>query len=105
MKIIVKNPGEVATVVEIQNDDQLREHVGGWLEMVHMFNRSTVPDGVVAYCDEEGKLKGLEPNLVIPGDVIVGPLVIANSNEEGETIGLDDSTIDKLLEALEIISI
>lgn len=106
MKIIVKKPGEVAQLVEIKDDSEIRSHVGGWLEMIPMFNRTQVPHGVVAFGDSESKLKGLAPNIVILEDVVCGPMVVANTDEAGETISLDDEELNgKLIDSLNNLSL
>ena len=71
---------------------EMRELLGGgYLELV-----ARLPDGRVAWCDEEGKLKGLPVNRIasallapqLRGDYIVGPLLITTDVEAGE----DDAT-------------
>ena len=56
---IVKNPGEIAEVCEIDNDlDVLQEIVGGYIEIV------TLGDDVVI-CNEEARILGLPYNCTL----------------------------------------
>ena len=59
---------------------------GGYMEHINL-----QVDGVWLdiWLDEEGKLKGLPVNLAVPGDALVGPIVITGpADDEGRTIGL-----------------
>jgi len=67
--------------------DELHILVDGYLECVYL------PDGRLMWIDEEGKLKGKQPNMVATflalevlqrGDLIVGPAVITTLRETGE---------------------
>jgi hypothetical protein len=66
---------------------EMRAYLGGYLEVVTM-----LPDGRIAWCNEEGKLLQLPLNrfataLLLPqlrGDYIVGPLLITTRAEAGE---------------------
>ena len=70
----------------------LQQHLdGGWLEAIHP-NRGTIPWH--AYCDEEGKLKGLPMNRFATilartlgwytEDVLVGTVIFLGSTDDGE---------------------
>lgn len=73
--------------------EQLHAAVGGYIEMVPFF---TTFEGneCVAFCNEEGKLEGLPPNIpaqilwqiavrrVIRDDLLVGPIVVITGDEE-----------------------
>ena len=47
----------------------MQELVGGYIEAVYLRG------GMVIICNEEGKLRGLEPNFPLGLDVICGPAV------------------------------
>lgn len=75
----------------------LKETVGGWLEAV------SLPDGTM-YVDEEGKLKGVEPNPIATmfarmskalrdDDYIAGPVCIMGPPDESG----DDKTVPPAL--------
>lgn len=95
MKVIVITPTQLPKVVEIDGTyESLRDLIGGYLEALPF------TDGTSVYIDEEGKLKGLPPNLIAtslmrsigpglwPDDSICGTMVIVgNLNEIGEYDG------------------
>jgi len=55
--------------------------VGGYIEVVRPFD-----DDVALVCNEEGKIDGLQPNLVVNGEVIVGNVFLCRTElgPEGE---------------------
>ena len=63
MRVVIAMPGKLAEVAEIENDlKSLQQAVGGYIE--------TLPswfEDVVLICNEEGKLKRMEPNRAIGG--------------------------------------
>lgn len=90
---------------EIGNSYQLlRDSVDGYIERV------SLKGDIDLWLNEEGKLIGLEPNKNatllfwgtwgIGSDIIVGDVFLANSNSEGDTVGLTDEQIDHLLDVL-----
>lgn len=67
MKIVVKKAGQMPEIREIKRDlEAYWEIVGGYIECVRM------TDGIILVCNDEGKLKGLEPNFILGNDIIVG---------------------------------
>ena len=67
MRVIRKDPGRKAEVVEIENTlEALQKAVGGYIETL------TLAPHVCLVCDEEGKLKGKPVNFCIGGDFIAG---------------------------------
>lgn len=77
MRAIYKAPGREPQRVEIGNElNVLQQIVGGYIETVR------ISDGAILIVNEEGKLKGLEPNFFFGaiGDVIVGPVLIVGEN-------------------------
>lgn len=84
IKVIVKQPNDkygkpTKIVPSLEN---LQSVVGGYIEHVNL------GDGLALICNEEGKLKGMEPNFVITSglgyliDEIVGPVIIAGVKGE-----------------------
>jgi len=77
------------------NCEEIQKGVEGWLECVPYFNRYK-GERCVAFCNEEGKLKGLDANTLATGawhyqlgkagipcnDVLVGPVVIVTGDAE-----------------------
>lgn len=77
MKVIIVKPNVPAYAEEVKNElKELQEIVGGYLEVVPLL------PGAVIVCNEEGKLKGLEPNLLVGGDIIHGTFFICNIDGE-----------------------
>lgn len=99
---IVKHPGENARSVTLEGDTlaELQRCVGGLIEGVY------IPDfdeqGISCYANEEGLIFGLEPNVRLAGQPIVGPIVFVGHNEEGETVSLTEAqawAVFKLLDS------
>jgi hypothetical protein len=101
--ISTENDIEVAEVDEISYDT-LYEGVNGLVELVSL-NRD-----VDMWVNEEGKVNGLEPNLlatliwnkIFPNpDVIMGNVVITGGvDEEGNTLGLSEESIQDIMALL-----
>jgi len=83
---IVKVPvdGPVA-VVEIENELKALQAAvgGGYIEIVRC---ETPVAGVILVCDEEGRLKGLEPNPRLPG--IMGDAFFTKDDDGEDFISL-----------------
>jgi hypothetical protein len=47
-------------------------------------------NGITAWANEEGLYERLEPNILVYGQPIVGPVVFTGHNNKGETIALTD---------------
>lgn len=74
--VIVKRPAERAYWTVVKNElSALQRLVGGHLEVIRL-------QRCLALVDEEGKLKGLKPNMVFGMDAIVGTIVFVG--EDGE---------------------
>lgn len=82
---------------------------GGWLEAIS--GVKTLPDGSVcewsAYCDEEGKIKGLAPNRLATAvaqslnwgadDFLCGPVIFLGApDDEGEDTSIPQPILDAL---------
>ncbi len=79
MKVIRKKPGALPEVIDIENDlKSLQAEVGGYIETV------TLAEDLVIICDEEGRLKGKEPNIALRGVGIdfCGTILIVGVNGE-----------------------
>ena len=73
MRAIYKAPGKDPQRVEIGNElGVLQQIVGGYIETVRISGNG------ILVMNEEGKLRGLEPNFYLGaiGDTIVGPVLI-----------------------------
>lgn len=92
VRCIIKKPGEWAQVREIENTAKAFQGIiGGYLESVYL------GENIHMYMDEEGKLKGLRPNLLISSggdiDIICGTVIIVRADLEGEEVDLSLSDI------------
>lgn len=97
IRVIVKQPGQPLTLRWIEDElERYQAVIGGYIETVPL---DGVP-GIVLICNEEGKLRGLEPNVINGADVIVGPVIAARVS--GEDFGsLTESDLETVIEALE----
>jgi len=112
-KVVIKYPGKPAEIKDYETHDkfnlnEIQRIVDGLFEVVTLNH-----DGkyITVYCNEEGKLMGLEPNVCLMygekiADVVCGP-VIAVSNEvgdEGETLPLSDEEAEAAKKALDALA-
>lgn len=61
--------------------ENLQKHVGGYIQTVVLDSHK----GLVILCNEDGKLLNLPRNFKIPGDVIVGDVIICGIANDGFT--------------------
>ena len=112
MKIIVKKVGrpcEVREVEKLELED-MQNLVGGFVECMRL--DFGIPEHTLeadVWLNEEGKLHKLPPNVVLFNeggivDAIVGDIFIADSNDEGETIGLSDEQCDIIPQVMSILT-
>lgn len=81
IKCIVKRPDEDFGHMTSISDSlkNLQNIVGGYIECVYL------SEDLVIICDEEGKLKGREPNVPLKGDVLVGTIIVVGN--DGDSFG------------------
>lgn len=78
IRVVVKKARKPAEIKWIENElETYNEIVGGWIETFGL------TDEILIVLNEEGKIKGLEPNLVIPchggmKEYIVGDVVFVS---------------------------
>ena len=90
----IKEPGRAWHFREVEDAlPTYQKIVGGYIQLGHARE-----DGILIFCTEEGKLHGLEPNIQLPDDVIVGTVFTVRSDEEGEFQGLTGEDIAVLSE-------
>ena len=91
--MIVCRPGEVAEIVEIEDDlESMQELVGGLIEPYDPFYSETDPryENVILVCNEEGKLSQMPPSRAIVDedghvmDIIAGPFFLCYAPVESE---------------------
>ena len=80
MKVIIKYPGEAATVENIDNTlEALQSIVGGYIQVV------SVATNCVMICNEEGRLLGLPRNNRIAGVDFHGTVIVAGASGDDFT--------------------
>ncbi len=86
VKCIVKRTDEVyGHMTNISASlENLQRTIGGYIEPIYIGD--VKKDGkdydIVVICDEEGKLKGKEPNIVLGQDVICGDIIVIGAYRE-----------------------
>lgn len=94
MKAVVKKVGQIGEVVEVENTlDTWQGIVGGWIQTFPLTS------DMLIICNEEGKLKGLEPNVeIVVGqhpELIVGDFAIVKHGYD-DFEGLSNEQIERL---------
>lgn len=94
--VLTKLPGQPAYLDPLFDNklEAFQEFVGGYIETV------TIENDVVVICNEEGRLKGMAPNVTIRGIDFVGPVMIVGAKGD-EFASLKSSKVPKLWKMLE----
>ena len=84
--VVYKHPGKEPKLVVVDNElHALQTLVDGYIEIGAYVSKG-LGDALVIVCDEEGKLKGKEPNVLVDHglwmDYMVGPVFGAKISEE-----------------------
>lgn len=85
IKVIIKKPeDEFGRLVEVENELEVFQNiVGGYIETTGYKN-------LVIICNEEGKLRGLQPNVVLGRDMLVGTIIVCGaSGDEFSDVPID----------------
>lgn len=91
MQVVIKNPGTNPIIQDIPNElKALQDLVGGPIEVVHLVRENN--KHILAIVNENGKIYGLEPNISIGYDVLVGPVILCGESADGEDFADLDST-------------
>lgn len=74
IKVIIKNPeDEFGRLVEVENELEVFQNiVGGYIETTGYKN-------LVIICNEEGKIRGLQPNVVLGREMLVGTIIVCGA--------------------------
>jgi hypothetical protein len=94
IEIVIKYPGEKPQLMKINGDlESMQRLVGGYVECVNF-------DGKILdmWCNEEGKLMGLDYNFNWNGDPIVGTVFFCTADSEGDSISITKEQIGYLTE-------
>lgn len=96
IKCYVKRPDSRLYSTLISNSlENLQRFVNGYIEAV------PVSENIVMICNEEGKLRGMDPNFKWLGDVIVGPVIFCGvSGEEFADMPLEFGVFKELFEKI-----
>ena len=80
MKVLIKEPGKPWQTAEVDNTlEALQGAVGGYIETMPIVAMDS--DGkAVMVMDEEGRLKGKEPNIAVCGVNIVGTVLLCGQD-------------------------
>lgn len=88
IRVIYKQPAAPAQIVEIPNTlAALQEAVGGYIEAV------TLTEDTAMICNEEGRLKGMAPNLTLCGVEFVGPILMVGVDQD-EFVDLGEAAVE-----------
>ncbi len=85
IKVIIKKPeDEFGRLVEVENElEVFQSIVGGYIETTGYKN-------LVIICNEEGKLRGLQPNVVLGREMLVGTIIVCGaSGDEFSDVPID----------------
>lgn len=105
IRVVVAEPNKEPEIREV-DPGKLGEIVEGWLECVQLWC------GLDCWINETGRLEGLAPNRFVRADRpsldgiepafwdLFGTIVIADSTEDGETIGLTPDAAAMMVSAL-----
>lgn len=98
LNVVFKSPNEAPSIKEVVDDlSTWQGLVGGYIEVVPYGDENL---NILVICNEEGKLKGLQPNIYYYSDILVGNIVFVSSNAEGDFIGLNKQQIIYVLNTL-----
>lgn len=94
LRVLVVEPGKLPYVTEIENDLRtLQKIVDGNIQYVGLDRNSFI------YCNEEGKLLGLDGNRRLDnGDIIAGTFIICREDGTGIEASLTDEQIGKYMQ-------
>jgi len=102
--IIVKCDDEARGQVIPNELSKLQEIVGeeGKKALIEFYPLDE--ENICIICDEEGKLKDLQPNGLIGEEVIVGDFLVVQCDEEGEIVSMSEETMNKYLPLFNLLS-
>lgn len=90
MRIVIKRAGQKPEVKEIESDlVEFQDIVGGYIECL------PIGENILCVCNEEGKLKRLEPNFAVGYDIICGDAFFCSKGFD-DFESLNDEQIKKI---------
>lgn len=94
LRVLYKEVNKDAREIIIKDDlEVLHKLVGGYIEVC------SLTDDIDIICNEEGKLIGLQPNINLDYDIIVGNIIFV-SHKDAEFESLTDEQIKYILREL-----
>jgi len=109
IRILIKEPNKPCYVRDdlVDSLHNYQSIVGGLIESVVVQELSK--EGIVCYCNEEGKLLELEPNFVLVWDekiydCVCGTVVFLRDDGEGGNASLTDEDIEFITSYLNLLS-
>jgi len=97
LKILVVEPNKAPYKSEIADDyKEMQKIVGGLIEAVYAFS-----DNAILFCNDEGKLIGLEGNRHVGQHIIAGTFFIVGDDGQGGSVSLTDEQLQKYSEQFE----
>lgn len=108
---ILKLKNNIFEKIEVSNRvveyDELRKAIGGYIEHI-TFNRRLDEANIDVWCNEEGKLIGLELECLIVDsnskkiiETIAGPLVFTSRDNYGNSLALSERQIEIIKEVID----
>lgn len=102
-KVMIKRVGKKPEIFEVKEVtlEYMQEVVGGLIEMPYL-SYALNSKRIDIVINEEGKLEGLDVNMLLLGDgievldILVGDILFVANDGEGRTIGLNDNQIKYL---------
>ena len=95
IRVVIIPPDAPAYTTEIKNElHRMQEVVGGYIETVRL------TDGIMAVCNEEGRINKLKDNWRLPGFVGTVFLTSSEAGPDGEMLGLDRGTAENWVQCV-----
>ena len=92
--VLMVAPGEVPQVVTLKTDlDSVQKAVSIGAKYQGLIEIISLGGGACIFCNEEGKLIGLEGNRRIGNDIIAGVFYVIGENKDGELTSLNEKQI------------
>lgn len=97
IKIVYKKPKEKPVIMEVENTlEKFQELVDGYIEVVPANDDRSI----LMIVNEEGKIHGLENNILLGSESIVGNVVFIRNGTDGEFHSLTDDMVNVILRLL-----
>lgn len=105
INLVVKNPQEYPrTWINVNPTlEKLQSFVNGHIESFYI---DELPDGCVCFCNENGKMLNMIPNIALKDsngniiDVVAGPIIVVKYDEDGELVELTDYETKDIVQIL-----